>query len=359
MQNPLPSGSYKISISNSGFVNQTFQGNTIDTQGGENAPQPAVDLVLAGNTFGARILSNHFLGGGFRLEASPTNDPSSPPYIWGWSHAPFLGALIQGNTFEDTVPGFIGVDHSAAIATSRGRTYLSATIAGNVFQWSTAPVNPNLGQPGYTTTAYPWIDPNELRLTIPTTGNINVGQGPAGSTASVAFQVSAALVNGTSESNQQIVLQSTSPNPAFLDDSQLGKGFSEAGPWTQWTIQGEGYSNTHSTAPGGDGSAYATWTFTNLTPGFYEVWATWIQAPNRATNSPFSLYDNFTLLATAAVNQILAPSGYYDQGFSWYSLGESYAISSGTLVVKLTNAVAAGSYVVADAIRVNRLGGLP
>jgi len=221
MQKALPSGSYKISISNSGYVNQTFQGNTIDTRGSENAPQPAADLVLAGNTFGTQIISNNFLGGGIRLEAAPTNEPNSPPYIWGWSHAPFMGALIQGNTFEDsnmvghTGPSFIGVDHSAYTNTSWGRTYMSATIAGNVFQWSNAPVNPDLGQPGYTTMAYPWIDPNELRLTIPVTGNVNLGQGPSGSTASVALQVSAANVNGTAVSNQQIVLQNVSPNTVY------------------------------------------------------------------------------------------------------------------------------------------------
>ena len=219
MQNALPSGSYNISISYAGYVNQTFQGNTIDTTGGENAS--AADLVLVGNTFGTQIISNNFLGGGIRLDAAPTNEPNSPPYIWGWSHAPFMGALIQGNTFEDsnmvghTGPSFIGVDHSAYTNTSWGRTYMSATIAGNVFQWSNAPVNPNLGQPGYTTTAYPWLDPNELRLTIPMTGNVNLGQGPSGSTASVALQVSAANVNGTAVSNQQIVLQNVSPNTVY------------------------------------------------------------------------------------------------------------------------------------------------
>ena len=219
MQNALPSGSYNISISDSGYVNQTFQGNTINTQGGENAS--AADLVLAGDTFGTQIISNNFLGGGIRLEAAPTNNPSSPPYSWGWSHAPFMGALIEGNTFVDsnmvghTGPSFIGVDHSPYTNTSWGRTYMSATIAGNVFQWSNAPVDLNLGQPGYTTTAYPWIDPNELRLTIPTTGNVNLGQGPSGSTASVALQVSAANVNGTAVSNQQIVLQNVSPNTVY------------------------------------------------------------------------------------------------------------------------------------------------
>jgi hypothetical protein len=219
MQNALPSGSYNISISNSGYVNQTFQGNTINTRGGENAS--AADLVLAGNNFGTQIISNNFLGGGIRLEAAATNDPSIPPYSWGWSHAPFMGALIQDNTFEDTnmvghtVPSFIGVDHSPYTNTSWGRTYMSATIAGNLFQWSNKPVDPNLGQPGYTTTAYPWLDPNELRLTIPMTGNVNLGEGPPGSTASVALQVSAANVNGTAVSNQQIVLQNVSSNTVY------------------------------------------------------------------------------------------------------------------------------------------------
>ncbi len=226
-----------------------------------------------------------------------------------------------------------------------------------MFKWSTTPVGPNLGQPGYTTTVYPWIDPNELRLTIPTTSNY--GQGPSGSTVAVTLQVSAANINGTAESNQQIVLPNISPNTVILDDSQSGQGFSETGTWTQWAVQGGGYDNTHSTAPGGDGSTTATWSFTNLTPGYYEVWATWVQAPNRASNSPFSVFDNTTLLATVPIKQTLAPNGYYEQGFSWSSLGELYAITSGTLVVKLTNAVAAGSYVVADAIRVNRLGDLP
>ena len=77
------------------------------------------------------------------------------------------------------------------------------------------PRQPEPGQPGYTTTAYPWIDPNELRLTIPMTGNVNKGQGPSGSTASVALQVSAANVNGTAVSNQQIVLQNVSSNTVY------------------------------------------------------------------------------------------------------------------------------------------------
>ena len=48
------------------------------------------NMVLAGNHFGARVLDNHLLGGrwAFRVSAFPTERPD----IWGWSHAPFLGA---------------------------------------------------------------------------------------------------------------------------------------------------------------------------------------------------------------------------------------------------------------------------
>ena len=75
-----------------------------------------------------------------------------------------------------------------------------------------------------------------------------MGQGPSGSTVAVTLQVSAANINGTAESNQQIVLPNISPNTVILDDSQSGQGFSETGTWTQWAVQGGGYDNTHSTA---------------------------------------------------------------------------------------------------------------
>ncbi len=96
MQEPLPSGLYRISISNYGYVNQIFQGNTIDTQGGENASQPAEDLVLAGNTFGTQIISNHFLGGGIRLEAAPTNEPDHSALYLGLVPRPLPGRTDPG-----------------------------------------------------------------------------------------------------------------------------------------------------------------------------------------------------------------------------------------------------------------------
>ena len=81
---PITPGDIAISITQAGFVNETFQGNTIDSRGSSTA----TDLVLAGNNFGTQVLDNHLLGGvlAFVIDAYPTESPD----IWGWSHCPVL-----------------------------------------------------------------------------------------------------------------------------------------------------------------------------------------------------------------------------------------------------------------------------
>lgn len=144
----------------------------------------------------------------------------------------------------------------------------------------------------------------------------------------------------------------------FADDTDGSPIYQKTTGWTRW--DGSGFSNTHSTAPGGYGEINATWTFENVTPGVYEVWATWIQAPNRATNSPFTIYDGTNSLGTVLVNQQSAPTGYYDGAVSFVSLGQSFLVTSGALKVMLSNAgVVNGQYVVADAIRINRVDNPP
>lgn len=144
----------------------------------------------------------------------------------------------------------------------------------------------------------------------------------------------------------------------YVDDADGSPIFQQTAGWTRW--DGSGYSNTHATAPAGDGSINAVWTFDDLVPGVYEVWASWIQAPNRATNSPFTIYDGNAPLATVPVNQQLAPTGSFDGPVSYKSLGQSFLVTSGTLKVKLTNAgVASGYYVVADVVRINRVDNPP
>jgi hypothetical protein len=162
MASPLPKGDYVISVA-TGFVNEAFRGNRVDSRGSTIAG----NLILAGNHFGTRVLGNEFLGGrgAWRLTAFPTE----APVHWGWSHAPFLGGVIEDNTIEDAHEGaVICVDHGPAIKTTRGRVYLSATLRNNGVIWSGNHGNPArrdfsadksvglvLGEPGA-------LDPGEL-----------------------------------------------------------------------------------------------------------------------------------------------------------------------------------------------------
>ena len=114
-----------------GFVSEVFEGNRIDIRGGRRSD----GFVLAGNHFGTRVVGNHLLGGGlaWRMMACPTESP----VIWGWSHVPFLGGVVEGNMLEDTEQGGeVGVEHSIAIKTNKGRTYMSMQLRDNVVRWS-------------------------------------------------------------------------------------------------------------------------------------------------------------------------------------------------------------------------------
>ncbi|MDB5350390.1 MAG: hypothetical protein JWN86_1637 [Planctomycetota bacterium] len=162
MDTPLPSGNYAISIA-SGFVGETFQGNTIDTRGSTGAG----DLVLVGNHFGTKVLNNHLLGGaaGFRITAAPSEHPET----WGWSHAPFLNATIDGNIIEDSPGGAsLAVEHSSVIKSNAGRVYFSGSLTNNTVVWSSSFLSARGGATGLTglVVGDPGsLDPGELVLT--------------------------------------------------------------------------------------------------------------------------------------------------------------------------------------------------
>ena len=58
--------------------------------------------------------------------------------MWGWSHAPYLGGVIEGNILEDGDKGAIlGVEHDARlIKSNKGRVYMSVKLVDNVVRWS-------------------------------------------------------------------------------------------------------------------------------------------------------------------------------------------------------------------------------
>jgi hypothetical protein len=209
---PLPAGRYAISIA-TGFVGETFQGNTVDTTGSSVAD----DLVLAGDHFGTRVIDNTLIGGsrGLRLEAAPTEAPVS----WGWSHAPFLGGVVEGNTIEDVRNGaLIAVDHGAPVKTNAGRVYMSLALDDNTFAWSDAylatlpqagptapPLALTVGQDGS-------ADPGELLISA----QGNEVQVEGSSTTGAIMQVVTATLNGQPTTNQAIALPPLPSAPANL-----------------------------------------------------------------------------------------------------------------------------------------------
>src|SRR5205085_2637171 len=109
---------------------------------------------------------------------------------------------------------------------------------------------------------------------------------------------------------------------------------SQAGTWSSMATGG--YGGSYRYAPGGDGGTQATWQYTGLPQGTYDLAMTWVSAGNRATNAPYLVYDGTTLLATVPVNQQIAPAGLSSGGTTFQSLGR-FPVASGKLRVVLGN----------------------
>lgn len=127
---PIPAGTRVVSIS-PGFVGEVFRDNRIDMRGGRKS----VGFVLVGNHFGTQVVKNHVIGGesAFKLSACP----SETPMMWGWTHAPYLGGLVEANILEDSEGGGnLGVEHNQYIKTNEGRTYMTVRLDNNVVRWS-------------------------------------------------------------------------------------------------------------------------------------------------------------------------------------------------------------------------------
>ncbi len=130
-------------------------------------------------------------------------------------------------------------------------------------------------------------------------------------------------------------------------------GFSVTGTWSESQQGGYGDSAYRSTA--GTGTNTATWAFT-VAPGEYLVAATWPTSSSTvASKSPYSIYDGDFLLGTVRLNQNASPDDFSEGGTAWELLDYAgcqgvFQVSSGTLVIKMTNY--ADNDVLADAIRI-------
>jgi hypothetical protein len=154
LDEPISKDTDAVSIAPA-FVRETFEGNTVDCRGSGIA----ADLVLAGNLFGVRVINNRLLGGGesIRLLSTPTEEPVR----WGWSHAPFLGGVFEGNTLEDAHGGGIGVEHGPHMKSNKGRVYMTLAFKDNTLRWTKSADKPPRFKIGFE----PSIDPKELVIT--------------------------------------------------------------------------------------------------------------------------------------------------------------------------------------------------
>ena len=137
-------------------------------------------------------------------------------------------------------------------------------------------------------------------------------------------------------------------SPGIVDDGDTA--YAESGTnWLGWSESGAYQGDFRYHAPG-TGTNGATWTFDGLDSNkTYQVLTTWSAASNRATNSPFTVLDDTTALATVRLNQQFAATDRMVDNRGWESLGV-YQPSSGKLVVRLSDD--ANGFVIADAVRV-------
>ncbi|MGB5159948.1 MAG: hypothetical protein WBQ27_02355, partial [Thermoanaerobaculia bacterium] len=142
----------------------------------------------------------------------------------------------------------------------------------------------------------------------------------------------------------------------IVDDGDAG--FTATSGWT--TYVGAGAQGDFAYKGAGSGAETASWTFTGLAPGQYRVSATWQAYSNRVTDAPYTVLDGSSVMGTVLVNQRESPAGFLEDGSWWQDLGGAYDVVTGSLTVELNDSAGpSGSYLVADAVRLERLGSLP
>jgi hypothetical protein len=141
----------------------------------------------------------------------------------------------------------------------------------------------------------------------------------------------------------------------IVDDGD--PGYTTVGAWS--TYNGVGTQGDFDYKAVGSGTETASWTLGGLAPGEYRVSVTWEPFSNRAVDAPYTVLDGVTALGTVAVNQTLAPADFAEDGVSWQDLG-TYQLNGSSLTVELSDqAGPAGSFVIADAVRVELIGAAP
>ncbi|MEQ1828966.1 MAG: LamG-like jellyroll fold domain-containing protein, partial [Pirellula sp.] len=159
----------------------------------------------------------------------------------------------------------------------------------------------------------------------------------------------------------------------FADDSHVPNGasvgttFTQTGNWQRniQSVAGVVNGDYRFHSPIGGQEAAAQWQFTGLQSGEYEVWVTWREFDDRASNASFAIEGTTAGAAseTVTIDQRLAPEGVSFGGVTWQLLdtvslltNPTAAVNSGVLSVVLRDLLAdpANGVIAADAVRLAR-----
>jgi uncharacterized repeat protein (TIGR01451 family) len=352
-------------ITNAGGTTLTLTGSTPVTVSGSAGSgftlvsQPAVDSLAPGASVSFQVkFAPTTTGAKTGTISIASNDPVNPTYtvdIAGTGIAAASSQIAVSDNSFPIVPGgtpefvngtifasateVIGSSSSTFTITNNGKSTLTLTggtpvsVVGAAFSVSSQPASDSLA-PGASTTFTVKFSPTTVGIQ---TGTVTIASNDP--------------QNGTFTFNVQGTgIAALSGLPSIIDDS--GTGFSLVGPWSTTKF---GFDGGEHYAAAGTGSAQASYSFTGLAPGQYQIFATWsdVGTPSKpATNAPFTIYNGTLVAGSATVNQDIAPSGASFDNTPFQLLG-TVTITSSLLRVTLNNK--ANGIVLADAVAIVRV----
>jgi hypothetical protein len=318
----------------SGFAVTAGFGSTSLAPGGSTTFTVQMTAVAAGSPSGTISFA--------------TNDPNNNPYKF----------TISGTVTAPAVPSVQVRDGLTAIADNTGSDSFGTALAGTPVSKTFTVTNSGTSilQLGSTITlpvGFTLTSGFGISSLTPGASTTFIVQMTAAAAGTYSGQVSFATndpANNPFTFTVSGAVTTTAPKDFQIIDDSASSGFTTTSGWVSYS--GQGLNNDVHYAAAGNGSQVATWTFA-VASGQYTVAATWFATSNRATNAPYTVLDGATALGTVKVNQQLVPGDFTDQGVGWKNLG-TFTFTGNTLVVQLSNA--ANQYVIADAIRIQRVG---